>query len=75
MKKVTLANQELEKFLRKEKVLTKFVKNTNKHYKGHDINLVYGAKSLELAQCFIFCKTLEGYDFWDNLNDEFKKTY
>lgn len=72
-KKITLANKKLEKFLRKEKVFTRFVKNTNKHFKGHNMALVYGNKKLTLSQCFFFKYTPEEFDFWDKLNDKFNK--
>ena len=72
MKKIELANKELEEFLRKENVLTEWVRNAKASY-GRDLfPLAVEDKNQELIASFDFAGTPEGFIFWYELNNKYE---
>lgn len=61
MNKYTYMTPELEQFLRKKRVLTKFIKNL----KGRQFQLAF------ISQAFTWKNTPEGHSFWSDLNYKF----
>lgn len=61
MNKYTYITPELEQFLRKERVLTKFIKNL----KGRESPLAW------MTQAFVWEDTPEGHSFWHDLHYKF----
>ncbi len=72
MKKIELANKELEAFLRKEKVFTKFIKNaTAKKLRGLGRVRLMESYTLKISESFNWDRSLEGVFFWRELHENF----
>ena len=70
----------LETFLRKERVLNKFIKNLKSEKanglltdKRRTLNGVFNNISESVMSAFIWKDTPEGFDFWDKLDVKFRK--
>ena len=62
-----LKTNDLEIFLRKQRVWTKFKKNAKCHRSNRT------SKILNIDMAFIWKGTPEGHDFWEKLRDEKSK--
>lgn len=73
MKTIKLGNKELEEFLREEKAFTKFIKNaTTKRIGGLGRAPLMESYTLQISESFQWSSSLEGFDFWIELEKKFK---
>ena len=66
MAKGNTVEKNLEKFLRKNKILTKFKKN-------HDMSFNSNHEATNIKQSFVWTDTPEGFKFWKEINNKFLK--
>ena len=69
-KRIILANKDLEKFLRREGVLRKFIENCKNNSENYKAHLNYS--EIRITEVFVFDETPEGFHFWQNLHDKFE---